>query len=126
MLDAKTTASGYDRSGTLARVPLAGGSPRPVLEDVRYADWGPDGRELMVERVVAGKHRIEFPVGKTIYESALRLETPRVSPKGDAVAFFERVEAGEILIRLVDRAGKGPDPRDRQGLVEPRLVIRRS
>ena len=54
-------ASGYERFGTLARVPLAGGSPRPVLENVRYADWTPDGRELMVERAVGDKHRIEFP-----------------------------------------------------------------
>jgi Tol biopolymer transport system component len=106
MLDAKTTAAGYDRSGTLARIPLAGGSPRPVLENVRYADWGPDGKELMIERVVAGKHRIEFPIGKVMYESAVRLETPRVSPQGDAVAFFERAEAGNIAVRVVDLAGK--------------------
>ena len=106
MLDAKTTARGYERSGTLARVPLAGGSPRPVLENVSYADWGPDGKDLMVERAVAGKHRIEFPIGKTLYESASRLETPRISPKGDAVAFFERVGGGKILIRVVDLSGK--------------------
>jgi Tol biopolymer transport system component len=105
MLDAKTTQAGYERSGTLARVPLAGGSPRPVLENVRYADWGPDGRDLMVERVVGGKHRIEFPIGQTLYESAVRLDTPRVSPKGDAVAFFEQAGAG-VTIRLVDLAGK--------------------
>jgi eukaryotic-like serine/threonine-protein kinase len=106
MLDAKTTAAGYERSGTLARVPLAGGSPRAVLENVRYADWGPDGRDLMVERVVGGRHRIEFPIGKTLYESSVRLDTPRVSPKGDAVAFFEQAEAGGVTIRLVDLAGK--------------------
>ena len=29
MLEAKTTAGGYERFGTLARVPLGGGSPRP-------------------------------------------------------------------------------------------------
>jgi eukaryotic-like serine/threonine-protein kinase len=106
MLDAKTTANGYERYGTLARVPLAGGSPRALLENVRYADWGPDGRELMVERVVGGRHRIEYPIGKTLYESAVRLDTPRVSPSGDAVAFFERAEAGDVSIRVVDLAGK--------------------
>ena len=105
MLGARTKARGYDRFGTLARVPLAGGSPRPVLEDVRYADFGPDGRELMVEREVAGKHRIEFPIGKVLYESTSRLETPRVSPKGDAVAFFESGKS-EVAIRVVDLAGK--------------------
>ena len=106
MLDAKTTTRGYERFGTLARVPLAGGSPRPVVEDVRYADWGPDGKELMVERVVAGRNRIEYPIGKTLYESAVRLDSPRVSPEGDAVAFFEQAEAGGVTIRFVDLAGK--------------------
>ena len=106
MLEAKTTTRGYERFGTLARVPLAGGSPRPVLENVRYADWSPDGKELMVERAVAGKHRIEFPIGKVLYESAVRLETPRVSPQGDAVAFFESAEGGRVLIRIVDLSGK--------------------
>ena len=28
-----------------------------------------DGRNLMVARVVAGKHRIEFPIGKVLYEA---------------------------------------------------------
>jgi Tol biopolymer transport system component len=106
MLDAKTTARGYERFGTLARVPLAGGSPRPVLDNVRYADWSPDGKELMVERTVAGRHRIEFPIGKVLYESAGRLETPRVSPQGDVVAFFETVENGRVLVRTVDLSGK--------------------
>ncbi|HEY3349621.1 MAG TPA: protein kinase [Thermoanaerobaculia bacterium] len=106
MLDARTTSSGYERYGTLARVPLAGGSPRPILENVRYADWGPDGKDLMVEREEAGKHRIEFPIGKTLYESTSRLETPRVSPRGDAVAFFELAESSNVLIRVVDLSGK--------------------
>ena len=29
--------------GTLARVPLAGGAPRELQENVKYADWPPDG-----------------------------------------------------------------------------------
>src|SRR5215470_8898849 len=111
MLDARTSEDDYDRSGTLARMPLVGGAPRAVLEDVRYADWSPDGRELMVERRVAGKHRIEFPIGKVLYESASPLESPRVSPTGDAVAFFEEpgrggAGVGRVSLRVVDRAGK--------------------
>ena len=31
---------------TLGRVPLAGGAPREVLENVAWADWSPDGAEL--------------------------------------------------------------------------------
>ena len=36
--------------GTLARVPLSGGTPRPVLENVNYAgaDFSPDGGELAI------------------------------------------------------------------------------
>src|SRR6202522_1560743 len=34
--------------GTLARAPLAGGAPRPVLDDVEWADWSPDGNNLAV------------------------------------------------------------------------------
>ncbi len=30
-------------SGTLARVPLVGGAPREILNDVEWADWSPDG-----------------------------------------------------------------------------------
>jgi len=108
MLGAKTTSRAYERFGTLARVPLAGGSPRPVLEDVRYADWSPDGKNLMVERAVGGKHRIEFPIGKVIYESSSRLETPRVSPNGKAIAFFETGGGPGfgVAVRVVDLAGK--------------------
>ncbi len=34
---------GYARSGTLARVPLSGGTPREVLDNVRDADWSANG-----------------------------------------------------------------------------------
>ena len=34
--------------GTLARVPLTGGAPRKILEDVSAADWAPDGENLAV------------------------------------------------------------------------------
>ena len=50
--------------GTLARVPLAGGVPREVLDDVVSADWSPDGRELAVLRGVGS--RLEYPIGKVV------------------------------------------------------------
>jgi Tol biopolymer transport system component len=111
MLDARTTARSYERFGTLARVPLAGGSPRPLLENVRYADWAPDGRELMIEHASGSKHTIEFPPGKVVYETTNRIDTPRLSPKGDAIAFFETrggtsPGSSRVAIRVVDLAGK--------------------
>jgi eukaryotic-like serine/threonine-protein kinase len=83
--------------GTLAEAALEGGSPRSLLENVRHADWSPDGRSLAVVHAVDGRDRLEFPVGKVLYESptpTLLLGSSifdcRVSPKGDSVAFFDR------------------------------------
>ena len=75
--------------GTLARVPLAGGAPREVLEDVSSADWSPDGKELAVIHAVAGRDRIEYPIGKVLYQTDGFLTSVRVSPKGDLVAFLD-------------------------------------
>ncbi|MFI5180821.1 MAG: hypothetical protein ACHQPI_05485, partial [Thermoanaerobaculia bacterium] len=87
-------------SGTLARLPLTGGTPRSVLEDVLDADWSPDGEQLCVRRVVGGKQRIEFPIGKVLVEGA-RLFFPRVLPPGDRVAF-----GTAAALEAVDLAGK--------------------
>jgi hypothetical protein len=103
MLGARTAYRSYERFGTLARIPLAGGSPRPVLDNVRYADWTPGGKELMVERVAAGKHRIELPIGQLFYEAVERIDTPRVSPDGESVAFFEGDINKGVAIRVVQR-----------------------
>ena len=63
-------------AGTLARVPLSGGSPREVLDQVRDAAWGPDG-SLAVVHIVNGRDRLEYPIGKVLYETARKLLTPR-------------------------------------------------
>ena len=78
--------------GTLARVPFGGGAPREVLENVYYADWGPDGDSLAVVRKVGGKFRLEYPVGTVLYETELGPRPPtysRVSPDGKLVAFLD-------------------------------------
>ena len=91
--------------GTLARVPLAGGAPRLVLENVFEADWSPDGQELAVVRSVGHKRRLEFPLGRLLYEAAW-IEHPRVSPRGDLVAFMEQTEEGKSSLSIADRAGR--------------------
>ena len=50
-------------AGTLARVPLSGGAPREVLENVNDADWSPDGSKLAVSHTVGHSTRIEYPIG---------------------------------------------------------------
>jgi hypothetical protein len=85
--------------GTLARVPLAGGAPRELLENVQGADWSPDGRELAVVHQVGERRRLEFPIGNVLYEAA-ELSEPRVSVKGELVAVFDGLDV------VVDRRGK--------------------
>jgi serine/threonine protein kinase/Tol biopolymer transport system component len=95
-------------SGTLAQVPLAGGAPRELLENVQWADWGHDGAHLAVVRSVAGKTRLEFPIGKVLYETGGWISHPRVSPKGDLIALLDHPTLGddEGSVVVVDRAGK--------------------
>src|ERR1700678_639681 len=98
--------------GTLARAPLAGGAPRPVLEDVEWADWSPDGSNLAVVRNVGGRDRLEYPIGKVLYEtSGGWMSYPRVSPKGDYVAFMDHPNQGDDggSIAIVDMSGHKKD-----------------
>jgi Tol biopolymer transport system component len=96
--------------GTLARVPLAGGAPRPVLEGVRNASWAPDGENLAVSLAGPAGERIEYPIGKTIYETAGFVYDLRVSPDGNSVAVeetrTESFQGGTGWIGVVDRSGK--------------------
>ncbi len=98
----------YINVGTLGRVPLGGGAPREVLENVQWADWSPDGQNFAVVREFGGLSRIEYPIGKVLYQTGGWLSHARVSPKGDMVAFIEhpvrRDDAGTIGV--VDLAGK--------------------
>ncbi len=102
---------GWTSGGTLARVPLAaGGVPREILEDALDADWAPDGQSLAVARWVEGKCRLEFPVGKLLYQSDDAILTVRVSPDGQRVAFLQALAShGHLtttfVIGVVDRAG---------------------
>ncbi|HKN16600.1 MAG TPA: protein kinase [Candidatus Sulfotelmatobacter sp.] len=97
----------YAQVGTLARVPLNGGSPRPVLENVQWADWSPDGNNLAIVRDVNGRNRLEFPIGKVLYETSGWISHPRVSRKGDLVAFLDHPLPGDDggSLRVVDLSG---------------------
>ncbi|HET8922196.1 MAG TPA: protein kinase [Candidatus Acidoferrum sp.] len=96
-------------AGTLARAPIAGGAPRAVLENVQWADWGPDGNSLAVVRDVGGRNRLEYPIGKVVYEAGGGwISHPRVSPKGDFVAFLDHPLQGDDngSIAVVDLSGR--------------------
>jgi eukaryotic-like serine/threonine-protein kinase len=95
-------------SGTLARVPLVGGAPREILEDVEWADWSPDGSNLAIVRQEQGRHRLEFPLGKVLYQADGWIGHIRISPKADMVAFIDHPQLGDDggAVAMVDLTGK--------------------
>jgi hypothetical protein len=93
--------------GTLARMTM-GSSPRAVLDQVREADWAPDGASLAIVKDLGnGRDRLEYPVGTPLYEASGYLSDPRVSPDGGRVAFFEHQWRFDDRgwVKVVDRAG---------------------
>lgn len=95
-------------SGTLARVPLGGGAPREILENVEWADWSPDGSNLAIVREVQGRVRLEYPPEKLLYQPEGWMGNPRFSPKGDIIAFINHPQPGDDggAVAIVDLAGK--------------------
>ncbi len=95
--------------GTLATMPLAGGvAPRKVLEDVVSADWTPDGQQLAAIQITGGEYQLQFPIGKSLYETQGKLGWLAFSPRGDRLAFIEYPlisdEAGTL--KIVDLEGR--------------------
>jgi len=75
-------------NGTLASAPIAGGSPRELLEDVSWADWDSHG-QLAVVHHAQGRYRIEYPIGHVLYESSGSISHLRFSRQGDKIAFID-------------------------------------
>jgi Tol biopolymer transport system component len=93
--------------GTLARAPLAGGSPREILEDVSWADWDANG-ELAIIHHAAGRYRIEYPLGRVLYQSEGWISHLRFSPHLNKIAFINHPslwdDRGSVF--LIDLSGK--------------------
>ena len=98
--------------GTLASTPIDGGAPRDILENVEGADWDPTAASperiaVVRQDPVSGKMRIEFPIGKVIYETSGWVSHMRVSPKGGRVAFLDHPVLNDSLgsVMTVDSEG---------------------
>jgi Tol biopolymer transport system component len=105
----RTAAPGFRRTGTLAQLSVAGGAaPREILKEVEWADWSPDGKSLAIVRVVPGRMRIEYPIGRVLYETSGWVSHPRVSPDGNLIAFIDHPTPNDDggSIAVVDSAGK--------------------
>ncbi len=102
-------AGAFERSGMLARIGITGGgTPREIQEDVQGASWTPDATGFAIIRDVAGRARLESPIGKILYETGGWLSDVRVSPRGDLVAFMEHPARGDDggSVAVVDRNRK--------------------
>jgi eukaryotic-like serine/threonine-protein kinase len=91
---------------TLAEAPMAGGTPRQLLQDVTGADWNPAGQLAIVHRV-NGFDRLEFPTGKVLYSTIGAIGNPRISPDGKLIAFLDHPSrwTDEGTIRVSDLQG---------------------
>jgi serine/threonine protein kinase/Tol biopolymer transport system component len=102
VLVSATSLAHVTAEGTLATTPIGGTTPREVAEHITSADWSPDGNNLAVIRHVGGKFRLEFPLGRTLYETIDWIDQVRVSPDGTHLAFFQHPpgidDRGDVLI----------------------------
>jgi eukaryotic-like serine/threonine-protein kinase len=99
---------GAERHSMLQVVPLAGGAPREVALDVTWADWSPDGTQMAVVRQQDGKSRIEYPIGKILYETTNGVTALRVSPDGKHLAFLDHPDPYDTrgFVSVLDLEGK--------------------
>jgi Tol biopolymer transport system component len=93
--------------GTMAQVPMVGGTPRAQEKEVISADFAPDGKTLAVVRRANRKVQLEYPERKVIYTTAGYLDYMRVSPSGKQVAFLEHPVYGDDRgwVSVVDETG---------------------
>jgi len=99
---------GMGPRGTLARVPLSGGAPRVLLSDVEDADWDPKGENLAVSHVVNGSTRLEYPIGRVLYQTDGWMDSLRFSPDGTRIAFAEHPLRGDDRgqVATIDLSGR--------------------
>jgi serine/threonine protein kinase len=92
--------------GMLARAPLAGGSPREILENVSWADWDANG-EMAIVHQMQGQELLEYPIGHVLYRTPGWLSHIRLSQKADKIAFFDHPEPWDDggSVKVVDLNG---------------------
>jgi Tol biopolymer transport system component/predicted Ser/Thr protein kinase len=109
------SANHFTHRGTLAEVSIGADAPRDLLDNVEAADWNPSGDDLAVVHIVNGQSRIEYPVGKVLYETPGWIGNLRFSAKGDRLAFIDHNLLGDDggTISVVDLSGKKTDLTER-------------
>jgi eukaryotic-like serine/threonine-protein kinase len=105
----------FTHRGTLAQVSIGADAPRDLLDTVEAADWAPGGDALAVVHVVNGQSRVEYPIGKVLYQTTGWISNLRFSPAGDRLAFIDHNLLGDDggTISVVDLKGKKTDLTER-------------
>lgn len=100
---------GWISRGTLATMPIAGGAPRELLENVQDADWDYAGKNLAIVHWTGRHCNLEFPIGTVLYGviGGRWVSDVRVSPRGDSLAFLEHPLEGDDagVVEVIDLAG---------------------
>ncbi len=97
----------FVRAGMLARAPLSGGAARAIEAGIDFADWSPDGKEMVVARETDHGTQLEFPVGTVLYTTAGYVGEPRISPAGDRIAFLDHPlsNSNQGSVAVIDLSG---------------------
>ena len=105
----------FTHRGTLAQVSIGADAPRDLLDNVEAADWAPGAEALAVVHVVSGQSRVEYPIGKVLYQTSGWISNLRFSPTGDRLAFIDHNLLGDDggTISVVDVKGDKSDLTER-------------
>jgi Tol biopolymer transport system component len=120
--------SGYARTGTLARVPLSGGTPREVLDNVQDADWAADGDHMAIVRYIPENNhwRLEYPIGKVLLDGIDWISHPKISADGKWVAFADHENTGgddEGSVAVIPSDGSGKEKKLSSGWVSLEGIV---
>ncbi len=105
----------FTHRGTLAEVSIGADAPRDLLDNVEAADWAPNADALAVVHIANGQSRIEYPIGKVLYQTVGWISDLRFSHSGDRLAFVDHNLMGDDggTISVVDMNGHKSDLTDR-------------
>lgn len=99
---------GWISRGTLATMPITGGAPREIIENVQDADWDREGKNLAVVHWAGRRCNVEYPIGSAVYgvTGGGWLSDVRVSTRG-ALAFLEHPLEGDDAgrVAVIDQNG---------------------
>ncbi len=106
----------FNTVSTLAIQPASGGAPTELLEGVQCADLQPGAGQdsvaaiaerLAIVREVEGRNRLEFPIGRVLFETSGWISHPRFSADGQSIAFIEHPiphdDEGHVVVVEIGR-----------------------